>query len=96
MSLRKTVKLDEPYAVFTNDRAGWEWRVLKVNQPKKTPYSASVYATWLVAAKSPNTFGSWEYGDTYAIEIIRNGRIKGATEEFIAYLQDPAFADVGI
>ena len=86
-TLRKTAKLEAPYAVFKNEFAGWEWRVLKVNQPKRSPYDPEGYATWFVAAKSPMTYGSWEYGDTYAAEILRFGNIADATPEFQAYIK---------
>jgi hypothetical protein len=33
------------------------------------------YARWYVAARSPLTHGSWEYGDTYATEIQQYGRL---------------------
>jgi hypothetical protein len=82
MSLRKTADMATPHAVY---RAGdWEWKVLKVNAPKKGPHAD--YATWFVAAKSPMTFGSWEMGDTYAAEVLRFGTLVEATDEFKEYL----------
>ena len=62
----KTRKVESPYAVYT--APGWEWRVLKA-------YSADddkQYARWFCAVKSPFTYGSWEYGDTYVTEVRRN------------------------
>jgi hypothetical protein len=88
MSLRKTAKLETPHATFANPAAGWEWRVLKVNQPKRSPFSRATYATWYVAARSPHTFGSWEYGDTYAVDVISTGRLVAATDEFVAYTRE--------
>ena len=83
MSLRKTAKVDSSYATFI--QGCFEWRVLKVNAPKKG--WDSPYATWFVAAKSPGTFGIWEYGDTYVFDILRQQpeRVQ-ATPEFIEYL----------
>jgi hypothetical protein len=83
MSLRKTANMATPHATYV---AGtWTWKVLKVNQPKKSPHREQ-YATWFVAAKSPNTFGSWEMGDTYAQEVIRFGQLESATDEFREYI----------
>jgi hypothetical protein len=82
MSLRKTAKVDSPYATFV--KGPFEWRVLKVNAPKKgweVPF-----ATWFVAAKSPYTGDRWEYGDTYITDILKvtPERVQ-ATPEFIEY-----------
>ena len=66
----KTRKVDEPYAVYRGHH-GWEWRVLKTYQrPDKE--AANPYARWLVAAKSPYTHGSYDYGDTYVSDITSN------------------------
>lgn len=77
----KTVKVEQPYATFTNAQ-GWEWRVLKTYQSAKKEKD-NPYARWFVAAKSPLTYGSWEYGDTYAQEIEQYGNLTTATEEWI-------------
>ena len=63
----KTREVDNPYEVW---RAGdWEWRVLKKYQtPEKE--KENKYARWLCAVKSPMTYGSWEYGDTYVSDIV--------------------------
>jgi len=83
MSLKKTAELESPHATYVS--GDWEWRVLKVNAPKQRP---EWYATWLVAAKSPNTFGSWEYGDTYAKDILNYATTRTqATDEFLAYIR---------
>ena len=47
---------------------GWEWRILKRYQSPDAG-RANPYARWFVAVKSPLTYGSWEYGDTYIREI---------------------------
>ena len=84
MSLRKRAKLESPYATFV--AGDWEWRVLKVNAPKKG--WGAKYATWFVAAKSPNTFGSWEYGDTYIVDVLMQHPIAiQQTPEFKEYLK---------
>jgi hypothetical protein len=59
--------VDKPYMIFAND-SGWEWRVLKCYQtPDKE--EGNPYARWFCAVKSPFTFGSWEYGDTYVKDV---------------------------
>jgi len=60
----KTRPLDKPYEVWKNN-FGWEWRVLKKWQVNDDKH----YARWFCAVRSPCTFGSWEYGDTYVNEI---------------------------
>ena len=66
----KTRKVDNPYEVW-EDGMGWVWHVLKKYQrPEKELTNPN--ARWFVAAKSPYTYGSWEYGDTYVREITSN------------------------
>lgn len=84
MSLRKTATKEAPHARFVNEAAGWEWLVLKVNAPKKPV--AAPWNTWLVAAKSPYTYGSYEMGDTYVQDVILYGELVEATDEFRAYI----------
>ena len=66
----KTRPVDKPYEVWKADSPDgeWEWRILKKWQ-KPSKEKTNPYARWFCAVKSPNTFGSWEYGDTYAREI---------------------------
>lgn len=64
----KTRPLDNPYAVFTAPN-GWEWRVLKAYQTPEKEKENWRWARWLCAVKSPFTYGSWEYGDTYITDI---------------------------
>ena len=75
----KSRSMDKPYAVY---RAGeWEWRILKTY---KTPASEEKdpYARWFVAAKSPHTWGSFEYGDTYRKEVRNYGTLVAAEPEW--------------
>ena len=44
------------------------WVLKKYQSPEKE--SANQYATWYVAVKSISTYGSYEYGDTYAHNLI--------------------------
>ena len=77
---RKTASIDEPHATFTA-HGDWEWRVLRTyKQPSSE--TKDPYARWFVAARSPNTFGSWELGDTYKSEVLRYGRLTSCSEDW--------------
>jgi hypothetical protein len=62
----KSRTVENPYHIIVAD--GWEWRILKRYQSPDAE-RANPYARWFVAVKSPLTYGSWEYGDTYIREI---------------------------
>ena len=68
---RKSRPVDDPYEVWQNGH-GWTWHVLKKYQNPDNE-AKNQYARWFVAAKSPLTYGSWEYGDTYVSEIKEYG-----------------------
>ena len=75
---RKSRPVDDPYEVWKCHRAvrlgdahGFTWHVLKKYQNPDNE-AKNQYARWFVAAKSPLTYGSWEYGDTYVSEIKEN------------------------
>ena len=69
----KARKTAEPYAIF---RAGdMTWHVLKTYKMVK---NEDTYARWFVAAKSDATYGSFELGDTYALEVKRYGQLVAA------------------
>tara|TARA_R100000687_G_C6419817_1_gene150445 strand:+ start:133 stop:369 length:237 start_codon:yes stop_codon:yes gene_type:complete len=72
----KSRDVNDPYEIWLNPQAGWEWRVLKKYQrPDKEAENPN--ARWFVAAKSPYTYGSFEYGDTYVKDIMDYGvRVK--------------------
>lgn len=67
----KTRKVDNPYEIYKGDDYGyrdWEWRILKHYQtPEKEKNNP--YARVFCAVKSPMTYDSWEYGDTYCKDI---------------------------
>ena len=84
MSLRKIATQEAPHATYV--AGDWTWKVLKVNAPKKSPRSP--YATWFVTVKSPNTFGTWEMGDSYAINVLRYGTLQSSTAEFDEYMEN--------
>lgn len=82
-SLRKRMTIESPHATFV--KGDFEWRVLKVNAPKKGP--GGKYATWYVAVKSLYTMGSWEHGDTYIEDVLRvRPELIQATAEFKEYM----------
>lgn len=63
--------VNNPYEVWENAQAGWQWRVLKKYQsPEKE--KGNPYARWFCAVKSPMTFGSYDMGDVYVSEIVHN------------------------
>jgi hypothetical protein len=62
----KMRKVDEPYETFVTKN--WEWRVLK-HYASPESEERDPYARVFCAVKSPYTFGSWEYGDTYCDSI---------------------------
>ena len=63
---KKTVDVDKPYMTFKGN--GFEWRVLKRYQFPQHEKKNN-YARWYCAVRSPMTYGSWEYGDTYVSDI---------------------------
>ena len=94
--LGKTRDVENAYAIFMArarvgpDSSGdFEIRVLKTYKIAKNE-TDDQYARWYTVAKSPMTYGSWEYGDTYRNEVINNFRLTYASPEFIeAYRDDP-------
>lgn len=62
----KTRKVDNPYEIWRG--GGFEWRVLKKYQSPENKVK-NPYARWFCAVKSPMTYGSWEYGDTYVKDV---------------------------
>lgn len=61
--------VNKPYEIWT--AGDWEWRVLKKYQSPDAE-AANPCGRWFCAVKSPHTFGSFEYGDTYINEIKQN------------------------
>ena len=76
----KSRKTDAPYAIYQAP-GGWEWRVLKTYKAPENE-AKDQYARWMVAAKSENTYGSFEMGDTYAKDVLTYGRLVAATQEW--------------
>ena len=63
----RTRPQDDPYAVYKGPN-GFEWRVLKTYKRPDTE-RADAYARWVVAARSPYTFGGFDMGDEYASNV---------------------------
>ena len=78
-TLKQTAKIESPHAIYANLRAGWEWRVLKTYQTPANEQKGS-YPRWFVAARSPMTYGSFEYGDTYRQFALSFGRLVAASD----------------
>jgi len=62
----KTRPVSRPYEVW--EAGDWQWRVLKKYQKD----DHKPYARWYCAVKSPYTYGTYDMGDTYAEEVMRN------------------------
>lgn len=76
----KTRKVEEPYATYRGPE-GWEWRVLKTYQrPDKE--ESNMYARWLCAVKSPYTYDSFEFGDTYVHDVLASALLVDADKEW--------------
>lgn len=65
----KSRKVEAPYASVKV--ADWEWRVLKAYKSLASELKDPC-ARWFCAVRSPMTFGSWEYGDTYCRDVPRD------------------------
>ena len=65
---KKARDADNPYALFTGNMFGGPstFKVLK----KYRNDDAGEYSAWLIAAATPATWGSDEYGDTYVKDVV--------------------------
>lgn len=68
-AMGKTRKVENPYEIWVA-AYGWEWRVLKKYQTPESE-AKNPYARWFCAVKSPFTYGTWEYGDTYVSDVTK-------------------------
>lgn len=67
----KTRLIDSPYAIYIDEAAGFEYRVLKA-------YSADddkPYGRWFLATRSPYTWGEWKLGDGYIADVKRTATL---------------------
>ncbi len=72
----KTRDVENPYAIYKGyiDGIGeMEIRVLKRYKHSVKSEKLNRYSKWFTAAKSPMTFGRWEYGDQYVFGNDWNG-----------------------
>jgi hypothetical protein len=76
----KSRKIDNPHAIYA--AGDIEWRILKTYKTVKSE-DKDPYARWFVAARSGATFGGFDMGDTYKVEVIRYGRLVAATPEWL-------------
>ncbi len=89
----KSRTAEKPYAIY---RAGdWEWRILKTYKHHDAERDDQ-YARWFCAVKSPHTFGCFEMGDTYAVEVARFGNLHEATTEWLAAYPDHVKLNVDV
>jgi hypothetical protein len=78
--LSKSTTVEQPYATY--EREGWIWKILKTYQLPKNEYT-NKYARWYTAVKSPFTYGSYEYGDSYVMDVISHAKLTYASKDFI-------------
>lgn len=88
MSLRKTAALEAPHATFKGMGAfgPTEYRILKTY---KTPKSEAKdpYARWMVAVKTPATYDTFDIGDTYVADLVRETSRMTMTQATDAWLE---------
>ena len=77
----KTVDIDQPYAIYVDKRYDFEYKVLKTYQQRDKEIKNPL-ARWKLATKSPFTFGNYELGDGYCLDILLNGALISATDEW--------------
>jgi hypothetical protein len=77
----KTVDVEHPYAIYADDRFDWEYKILKTYQ-QRDKETNNPHARWKVAVKTPFTFGSYEIGDDYCLNILLHSGLIEATDEW--------------
>ena len=80
----KTRDVNHPYEVWV--AGDWEWRILKKYKGPEAE-AKDRYARWLTAVKSPMTYGSYDLGDTYVVDVQNYGVL-------VAQEQDGVLIDV--
>lgn len=76
----KTRSINDPYEVYRNEQAGWEWRVLKHYQAEDKE-ATNPLARVFCAVKSPYTMPGYDLGDTYISDISNYGTPVDLTKE---------------
>lgn len=81
----KTRNVENPYEIYKGP--DFECRVLKKYQSPSNEANNPL-ARWFCATKTSATFGTWEYGDGYATDIMARGS-KQAEEQTIVNRIEP-------
>ena len=85
--MNKTRKIENPYATF--QKGTFVSQVLRAYTTKLPEENQHV--RFYTAAKSDNTYGSYEYGDVYIKELTDNLELVYASPEFIKQYPKLAF-----
>ena len=85
--MNKTRKIENPYATF--QMGTFVSQVLRAYTTKLPEENQHV--RFYTAAKSDNTYGSYEYGDVYIKELTDNFELVYASPEFIKQYPKLAF-----
>ena len=72
--------IESPYAVYEDPRSGWRWEVLKTYKTRSSEEKGR-HARWFVKTYSPYV-PNGGLGDTYRNDILENGTLVEATEEW--------------
>ena len=80
-SFGKTREANNPYAVYTDPRTGWIWKVLRTYQHSDAERK-NAHARWYLATSSPLTDYRDEIGDGYVKEVLQNGVLIDADPEW--------------
>jgi|TARA_R110000822_G_scaffold237312_3_gene367803 hypothetical protein len=81
--LGKTRPIDKPYAVFKGQGPFGDTEVLLLKAyqvPAKE--STNLYARWMVAVKTPMTYGSYDMGDSYVKEAVYGLTLVDFSDEY--------------
>lgn len=72
----------KPYALFKGNFGGWGETTVAILKTYKLAENEKKdqYARWFTAAKSDMTFGGWDFGDQYALEIAHNFDLVDCTD----------------
>ena len=85
----RTAAILDPWASLQHDGNDWEWRILKAYKQGSTSRKDR-YARFHCAVMSPHTYGSWEMGDVYCVDIIGKWRIDQilSSRQFDEWMKD--------
>lgn len=66
-TMRKLRKPGDPHETWVSRDGSWRWEVLKKYQADDT----KPFARWLCAVYTPHTFPTYDIGDVYAADVMR-------------------------